>query len=240
MTQLIKYEAACRAVAECKAIDEVKAIHDKAEAMRVYARLADDKTMEVDAAEIRIRAERRLGEMIAAQKADGGLNKGGRPTTETPRDERGVSRPTLADAGISHDLSSRSQKLAAVPEAEFEHEVGEWRDRVKAEGARVSTRLQEAGDRVIKAKSPPAHIEPDDGPSAEEIAEAQAAAEDDAATLRLLLDADDKLAAAHAEITRLKAQTRILQSRIDGLLNQQAESVRTIKRLRREAERAAA
>ena len=29
-------------------------------------------------------------------------------------------RPTLADAGIDKKLSSRAQKLAAVPEAEFE------------------------------------------------------------------------------------------------------------------------
>ena len=39
-------------------------------------RMAKDKTLEVDAAEIRIRAERRLGELIAAQKAGPGLAKG--------------------------------------------------------------------------------------------------------------------------------------------------------------------
>ena len=96
----------------------------------------------MDAAEIRIRAERRLGEMLAEQKADGGLHEGGRPTQETGRHARPVSeKPRLADAGISKDLSSRAQKLAAVPEKTFEKEVEEWRDRVKAEGVRVTTRL---------------------------------------------------------------------------------------------------
>lgn len=159
MSALVKYEAACRAVAECKAIDEVKGIHDKAEAMRVYARLAGDKSMEIDAAEIRIRAERRLGEMLAEQKATGGLNTGTRLAGNARGEGQGspavVSddhRPRLADAGVSKDLSSRAQKLAAVPPAEFEAEVGEWRDRVRAEGARVTTRLEQAGERVIKAR----------------------------------------------------------------------------------------
>ena len=80
MTALIKYDAACRALAECKAIDEVKGWADKAAAMQAYGRMAKDKTLEVDAAEIRIRAERRLGEMLAAQKADGGLNGGTKMT----------------------------------------------------------------------------------------------------------------------------------------------------------------
>ena len=153
MSELIKYEAACRAVAECKAVDEVKGIHDKAEAMRVYARLAGDKSMEIDAAEIRIRAERRLGEMLADEKAAGGLD----PAASLKRGpvvvahDHGKRPATLADAGISKDLSSRAQKLAAVPPAEFEAEVGEWRDRVHAEGARVTTRLEQAGERAIRA-----------------------------------------------------------------------------------------
>ncbi len=55
----------------------------------------------LDAAEIRIRAERRLGELLEPQR-----EKRGGPN----------SRPTsLKDAGISWDLSARSQKLAAVP-----------------------------------------------------------------------------------------------------------------------------
>ena len=46
------------------------------EAMRAYARQAKNKQLEVDAAEIRISAERRLGELIKAQKDNVGLAKG--------------------------------------------------------------------------------------------------------------------------------------------------------------------
>jgi hypothetical protein len=73
---LVRYEAACRALAEAKTVDEAKDIRDKAEAMRVYARQANNKGLEIDAAEIRISAERRLGELIKAQKETVGLNRG--------------------------------------------------------------------------------------------------------------------------------------------------------------------
>lgn len=75
--------------------------------------------------DLRGRAERRLGESIAAQKASGGLNKGAAgvgPIAVLGEDRN--TNPTLADVGVSKNLSSRSQALAAVPEAEFEAEVG--------------------------------------------------------------------------------------------------------------------
>lgn len=157
MSNLIKYEAACAALAECKAIDEVKAWADKAAAMQAYGRMAKDRTLEVDAAEIRIRAERRLGEMLTAAKADGGLNKGvtlagnkadaGQGSPAVVADDR---RPKLADAGISKDLSSRAQKLAAVPAAEFEAELAAKRERDRKDGARVSARLEASGERHLK------------------------------------------------------------------------------------------
>lgn len=158
MTSLVKYDAACRALAEAKAVDEVKDLRDKADAMRIYAMQAKNKALEVDAAEIRIRAERRLGEMLAAQKASGGLNQGARVAGAKAGANDGSSavvsgdrRPKLSDAGISKDLSSRAQKLAAVPAAEFEAEVSEWRERVEEEGRKVTTRLEKAGERAQKS-----------------------------------------------------------------------------------------
>jgi hypothetical protein len=71
--------------------------------------------------EIRIRAERRLGELIAEQKRTVGLNQGA-AKGKTGRRARPVldQRPTLKEAGIEKDLSSRAQKLAKVPARAFE------------------------------------------------------------------------------------------------------------------------
>ena len=65
----------------------------------------------MDASEIRIRAERRLGEMIKAQKEGPGLNTGamGIGTSAVPQENR---TPTLAEVGIDKKLSSRSQAIA--------------------------------------------------------------------------------------------------------------------------------
>lgn len=224
MTQLIKYEAACRALAECKAVDEVKDLHDKAAAMQAYGRMAKDKTLEVDAAEIRIRAERRLGEMLVAQKQEGGFAKPGPKSVVT--DDRSIR---LADAGISKDLSSRAQKLAAVPEAEFEAEVGEWRERVQAETARVTTRLEKAGEK---------HAPADDfGPDAEELAADAAGEQADREAVALILASDEPLAEMMVKNKILTAQVAALTLRIAGLQNANNEHIRTIKGLRRKLEK---
>lgn len=238
VTGLVRYEQAVRALAACKAVDEVKSWADKAAAMQAYGRMAKDKTMEVDAAEIRIRAERRLGEMIAAQKASGGLSKGSAGVglnQHTPKELRSsvTTAPTLADAGISKDLSSRAQKLAAVPAAEFEAEVGQWRDRVSAEGKRVSARLEKSGEKHLRDRDPEPYVW--EGPSDAELAYLEQAEQEFTGKLQVLLDADDALATATAKWKQAELRCEQLQMRINGLVNENGELVRDVKYWRNKA-----
>src|SRR5262249_29855949 len=77
--KLIKYDAACRAIAEAKRGDEVKRIRDVSIALKEYARQARNYELEADAIEIRMRATRRMDQMRQEQKATVELAKGGRP-----------------------------------------------------------------------------------------------------------------------------------------------------------------
>jgi hypothetical protein len=152
VTELIQYDAACRALAEAKGVDEVKRIRDRGKALAACAKIANNKQLEIDATEIRIRAERRLGEMLAEQKKTVGLNTGtagqGRPALggskkKPPKD----AQPTLAEAGIDKNLSSRAQKLAAVPDAEFTAKLAAWRKNAEERQDRVTAHVLNTGER---------------------------------------------------------------------------------------------
>jgi hypothetical protein len=229
-SRLIKYDAACHALAEARAFDEVKDWSDKAAAMQEYAKQAKNKGLEVDAAEIRIRAERRLGELIAEQKVTKGLAKPGRKSLLS---EEGNKTPKLSDAGISYNLSSRAQKLASVPADEFEAEVSEWRERVEGENARVSARLEAAGYRQAKKEEAPPEQEydADEGdidPVAQMAADLEEALEDNK-RMGAIFDADDRLAAAVAEVDRLTALAKIHEQSIARLTNECNQAKRAAK-----------
>lgn len=120
-TGLAKYDAARYALSVAVEVDEVKDIRDKAAAMAAYARQAQDKELLQWATEIKVRAERRAGEMMRDTEKNKGL-KGSivSGTSVVPvRD----NTPTLADMGISKNESSRWQKLAAVSNEKFEEAV---------------------------------------------------------------------------------------------------------------------
>ena len=152
-TQLIKYDAACLALANAKDVDEVRQIRSASAALAAYARIAKNKQLEADAAEIRIRAERRVGEMMAAQRATVGLAKGAllRGTKLVPRDQ--PEPPTLADAGIDKHLATTARKLAAIPEQKFEQMVTTWRENVTDGNARAT----------VDILKPPVHVSHNSG-----------------------------------------------------------------------------
>lgn len=243
MSSLIKYEAACHALAEAKAVDEVKDIRDKADAMRIYAMQAKNKSLEIDAAEIRIRAERRLGEMIAAQKANEGLNSGraGRSPIAVDSNDRDT-RPTLSDVGVSKDLSSRAQKLAAVPSDEFEAEVGAWRERVQEEGRRVTTRLEQAGEKAMSGSKSPAKRDAQDALQAEltslqeQLDEANATCAElamdlEAAQINASEDKDDQVRTLIGRLHVAESQRDQYMEKCNQLIKQNRQLQRVIDKL---------
>jgi hypothetical protein len=116
MTALVRYEKARHALAEAHRVDEVKSIRDKAEAMAAYARQAKDTQLVQYATEIKVRAERKAGEMLAAMpKAKGAAAK----EWKTRSDDT----TTLGEMGITKEQSSRWQQVASIPEKHFEAAV---------------------------------------------------------------------------------------------------------------------
>lgn len=107
---------ATRMLAQAKTLEDVRSIRDLAEAARVYAR-ARDLGIEAQnqATEVRLRAERRAGELLA-QASEAGQRVTGRP-------EKVSEAATLSDLGITRDQSSDWQAIAALPEPEFEAHI---------------------------------------------------------------------------------------------------------------------
>ena len=145
MSELASYDGLCRMLSEAVAVDEVKSILDKAAGMRAYARQAKNRDPEINAAKIRFRAERRLGQMIVEQRETVGLAKGGLPyqqRSSTCSEAEQVDRPpTLQEAGIDRKLSMRAQRMAAMAPDEFEGAMARWGTEVLAENAKVSVDL---------------------------------------------------------------------------------------------------
>ena len=124
-SNITKYEEARRAVAEAHSVDEVKDIRDKAMAMRVYAQQAKNIELEVQAMQIRLRAERRLGQMMAEQRDAGLICKGATEPGTTRGSEYPASKPTLASAGIDKNLAKAARTQAKFTDEEFESRLKE-------------------------------------------------------------------------------------------------------------------
>src|SRR6516165_4745598 len=112
---LARYDAACRALAAAHRVDEVKTIRDKAVAMQAYAKQANDTTLIKQATEIRMRAERRAGELLIEMAERGERHVGGSGANQhKQKSQAATPAPTLSDLGITKTQSSRWQELAEL------------------------------------------------------------------------------------------------------------------------------
>lgn len=118
MSDLIRYDAMCRAIAEAHAVDEVKDIRDRAIALEVYSRQAHNFENELRACQIRLRAERKAGRLSKQLDKTPGARTDREPLGTAPRGS--TKREVLEAAGITTDQAKRWEKLADVPDDQFE------------------------------------------------------------------------------------------------------------------------
>jgi hypothetical protein len=120
---LAKIDAVLVAINEAATVQEIKHTLDMANAAQIYAQQAKvGKDIELRTAEYVIRAERKLGELLESAKATGQITKVP-PHNQSHVPDENMCTFTLEQAGIDRKLSSRAQKIAAVPEAEFEQAI---------------------------------------------------------------------------------------------------------------------
>lgn len=155
--QLTRYEQMRTAIAECVRVDEAKDIRDKSAALEAYYRQARDLEAEREVAAIRLRAERRVGELLrelaratpqeVAQA--GGLAKAATSTDETKQTPPSPYAAALADNGMSRQAAHKFQALADIPAEKFEAALA---GPEKPSTAGVLRDYREARDQVMAPK----------------------------------------------------------------------------------------
>lgn len=110
---LPNYDRMCQAIAECHRVDEVKNMRDKAEALRAYAKQAGNREAEVQFSEVKVRAERKCGELLQVTAVSGERKVRGDATLQR-------ERSSLKDLGVTEIQSHRFQQVANVPAAKVE------------------------------------------------------------------------------------------------------------------------
>jgi hypothetical protein len=153
-TGLVKYDAMCKAIAACERVDEAKEIRDQAKALEKYMHEVGNIEAEQAVARIRLRAERKAGQIMKAMAEKGQrARKGGDGSNQHKQKSSPVTlAPTLSDLGISKRQSSQFQQLADIPEKEFLKAISE-------PGEVPST--QRVIDRVKKQSAPEMPPPPD-------------------------------------------------------------------------------
>lgn len=123
---LAKLDKATQMLAEAKSLDEVKHIMDIAEAARTYARAAKlGLDAQNHAAEIKLRAERKAGELLLNLERG---KPGVKPELHSKLEDNSEYREVLDSEEIPNTTAHRWQSLAKLPERSFENYITEKSD----------------------------------------------------------------------------------------------------------------
>jgi len=142
---LVKWDKAKQAIIEAHSVDELRKIRDKAEAYRYALKLAGEAPEVVrKAEEIKVRAERRAGELLRENPP-----KEGRPKKLSTD---AIVSPTLLELGVTPDESHRWQRIAEIPEERFEQYIASADEITTAGALRVAKDVQRENQRQENAE----------------------------------------------------------------------------------------
>lgn len=152
-TEVDRLSQAERLLAEVASLDDALNVVDFAEAARVYAQRAKLGTSAVNhATTVKLRAERRLADMVDAGQAAGTIAEKGKPgksptSGQLPStlDELGVDSRRLAEARVIRDTYTDDEILARAAEADS-------RDRELSRKDLVKTATREKRQEVKRAR----------------------------------------------------------------------------------------
>lgn len=151
MTSMVIYDNARKALAEAHRVDEVKDIRDKAIAMQIYARQAKDGAMIEWATDIRMRAERKAGQLLGEMAERG--ERAVRGQAQKSHDAT-FQPPQLADLGVTKQQSHRWQKLGEMDDAAFEQRAAVAKKQaVSSVDATAAERAEEKKERRAERES---------------------------------------------------------------------------------------
>ena len=124
---MIRLEQIQQMLAEEVRLDPVRELRDMAAAARVYAKQRGmSLSAQNMAAEIRLRAERRMGEILATKPKNRGAR--GNPGGRGAKVERDPSAPpTLAELGIERTEAHRMRWLSRIPEERLQNVLQAFR-----------------------------------------------------------------------------------------------------------------
>lgn len=228
--ELVKYEAARFALSQAIQFDEVMAIKDTAERAMLYARQAQDTELIEKAAEIRVRAERRAGEMLKTMPKQNGARTGSYDTTPF----------RLADIGITKDQSHRWQRLAAVPEDQFEQAIQAAKEVAGEITTAAMLRVEKANRPPVEKKEVVEEIPPQENHDHDDqkeallyLAEENQKLKDQIAT-GILPEGEQKTAAE--TIKSLRDEVKTLKITLSAVTRSRDEAMREVAQLKQQCQ----
>lgn len=126
---LAHFQSVLSELAVIDTIEDAVNLRDKAELLRVLAtKIKASKSTLDEIAAVKVRAERRLGQLLAQRpETRGGDRRSEDFQRSGPSTFENDDSPTLANLGVSKNLSSRSQLLANIPDDLFEERIEDTR-----------------------------------------------------------------------------------------------------------------